>query len=52
MKTRLRNEQSRCRVAGEEESLVIDFFSGACPEQACGEGFSNYRRVSRQKKNT
>jgi len=29
----VRNEQTRCRLAGGEESFVIDFFvSGACPE--------------------
>ena len=33
MKTRVRNEQKRCSVAGMEESFILDFFvSGACPE--------------------
>jgi len=37
MKTPVRNEQKRCRLAGVEESFVLDFFVSF---------------ISRQKKNT
>jgi len=45
MKTRLRNEQKRCGVAGVEESFVLDFLFLEPALSFC-------RRVSRQKKNT
>jgi len=45
MKTRVRNEQTQCRVAGGEESFVLDFLFLEPVLSFC-------RRVSRQKKNT
>ena len=45
MKTPVRNEQTRCRVAGREKSFVLDFLFLEPVLSFC-------RRVSRQKKNT
>jgi len=45
VKTRARHEQGPCRVAGGEESFVLDFFFLEPVLSFC-------RRVSRQKKNT
>ncbi len=45
MKTRVRKVQTRCRVAGGEESFVLDFLFLEPVLSFC-------RRVSRQKKNT
>ena len=45
MKTRVRNEQTRCSVAGGEESFVLDFLFLEPVLSFC-------RRVARQKKNT
>ena len=45
MKTRMRNEQKRYRVAGGEESFVVDFLFLEPVLSFC-------RRVSREKKNT
>jgi len=45
MKTRVMNEQTRCSVAGGEESFVLDFLFLEPVLSFC-------RRVARQKKNT
>ena len=61
MKTRVENEQTRCSVAGGEESFVLDFFVSFVSRQKkntqlvnhliCGSYFENFTKIKIKKNN-